>query len=199
MAERRRFSRNYEKGIDILARRVYVHHKPDADGSNPRSGKPAERRWFGRKSRLSAFSFWRTPRKAPPSHGGLYPSAQTPPLGEASEADFRDQPWPSRAQSLIRTHIPYSQSSWRQPGATVQPPSGLRASAKKVLTSRHRGCTFIAYRKRTGAIPKAKGQQNADGSGVKPGLVGVQLCRGPLEQGYLSQPLLETHGFCTPR
>ena len=59
-ASRLRFSKNCEQGIDFLARRVYVHHKPNADGSNPRCGKPAERRWFGRKSRLSAFSFRRT-------------------------------------------------------------------------------------------------------------------------------------------
>ena len=48
---------------------MYVHHKPNADGSNPRSGKPAERRWFGRKSRLSAFSFKRAPRGVPPYLG----------------------------------------------------------------------------------------------------------------------------------
>src|SRR5215204_1810912 len=60
--------------------------------------------------------------------------------------------------------------------------------AKRVLTSWHGGCTFIAYRKRTGAIPKAEGQQNADGSGVKPGLVGVQLCR---EYRHQRQPAIQ--------
>ena len=59
----------------------------------------------------------------------------------------------------------------------------LRESTKQVLTFGHAGCTFTVHRKRTGAIPNAEGQQNADGSGVKPGLVGVQLCRRPLEQG----------------
>jgi hypothetical protein len=60
-----------------------------------------------------------------------------------------------------------------------------RKPVKRVLTFWHAGCTFIAYRKRTGAIPKAEGQQNADGFRVKPGLVGVQLCRRPLEREYL--------------
>ena len=81
-------------------------------------------------------------------------------------------------------------------GIRLQPGS-LQESTKQVLTSGHAGCTFTLHRKRTGAIPNAEGQQNADGSGVKPGLVGVQLCRGPLEQGYLLGPLLEAHGFHT--
>ena len=63
--------------------------------------------------------------------------------------------------------------------------SDFRETVKRVLTFWHARCTFIAYRKRTGAIPKAEGQQNADGFRVKPGLVGVQLCWGPLEQGDL--------------
>ena len=58
----------------------------------------------------------------------------------------------------------------------------LRESTKQVLTSGHAGCTFTLHRKRTGAIPNAEGQQNADGSGVKPGLVGVQLCCDHREQ-----------------
>src|SRR5215212_6457890 len=68
-AQRKRVPRIGDKGIDIVARRVYVHHKPNADGSNPRSGKPAERRRFGRKSRLSAFCFMRTPDEALPYRG----------------------------------------------------------------------------------------------------------------------------------
>jgi hypothetical protein len=73
---------------------------------------------------------------------------------------------------------------WEQ-SISVCSRDSLRDSTKQVLTSGHAGCTFTVHRKRTGAIPNAEGQQNADGSGVKPGLVGVQLCRRPLEQGYL--------------
>jgi hypothetical protein len=68
------------------------------------------------------------------------------------------------------------------PGSTPSlcAPSNARKpqqSVKRVLTSGHKGCTFIPSQKRTGAIPKVEGQQNADGSGVKPELVGVQLCQ----------------------
>jgi hypothetical protein len=75
--------------------------------------------------------------------------------------------------------------------------ASLRKTTKQVLTSRHAGCTFTVHRKQTGAIPKAEGQQNADGSGVKPGLVGVQLCREPFPQGYLLRSLQQTQGFLT--
>ena len=56
------FARIQEKGIDILARRVYVHSVPEADGSNPESGRSAERRrvwgqtWSCRRSALSRSS-----------------------------------------------------------------------------------------------------------------------------------------------
>jgi hypothetical protein len=53
------FAKNDETGIDIQARRVYVHCTPEADGSNPESGRSAERRrvwgqtWSCRRSALS--------------------------------------------------------------------------------------------------------------------------------------------------
>src|SRR5688572_656311 len=64
------FARIQEKGIDILARRVYVHSVPEADGSNPESGRSAERRrvwgqtWSCRRSALSRSS--RAGASAPP-------------------------------------------------------------------------------------------------------------------------------------
>jgi len=36
---------------------VYVHTKPNAEGSNPQSEWPAECRWTGRKSGLSVFCY----------------------------------------------------------------------------------------------------------------------------------------------
>src|SRR3954469_24641368 len=70
------FARIRETGIDIWARRVYVHSTPEADGSNPERGRSAERRrvwgqtWSCRRSallhssraRISAPAFARAPR-----------------------------------------------------------------------------------------------------------------------------------------
>jgi hypothetical protein len=39
----------------------------------------------------------------------------------------------------------------------------LRGTVKRVLTFWHAGCTFIISQTRTGAIPEAESQQNADG------------------------------------
>src|SRR5215213_7330473 len=56
------FTRIHETGIDIWARRVYVHCTPEADGSNLESGRSAERRrvwgqtWSCRRSALSRCS-----------------------------------------------------------------------------------------------------------------------------------------------
>jgi hypothetical protein len=45
------------RGIDNVTRMVYVHTKPNAEGSNPQSEWPAECRWTGRKSGLSVFCY----------------------------------------------------------------------------------------------------------------------------------------------
>jgi hypothetical protein len=56
------FARIHETGIDIWSRLVYVRCTPEADGSNPESGRSAERRrirgqtWFCRRSALSRSS-----------------------------------------------------------------------------------------------------------------------------------------------
>jgi hypothetical protein len=58
------FTRIHEIGIDIWARRVYVHCTPEADGSNPKRGRSAERRrvwgqtWSCRRSALWRLSQW---------------------------------------------------------------------------------------------------------------------------------------------
>jgi hypothetical protein len=41
--------------------------------------------------------------------------------------------------------------------------SDFRETVKWVLTFWHAGCTFITSQTRTGAIPEAESQQNADG------------------------------------
>src|SRR5215207_1816972 len=62
VCSRGQFARIHETGIDIWARRVYVHCTPEADGSNLESGRSAERRrvwgqtWSCRRSALSPTS-----------------------------------------------------------------------------------------------------------------------------------------------
>src|SRR5215207_3063121 len=62
VCSRGQFARIHETGIDIWARRVYVHCTPEADGSNLESGRSAERRrvwgqtWSCRRSALSRCS-----------------------------------------------------------------------------------------------------------------------------------------------
>jgi hypothetical protein len=55
----------------------------------------------------------------------------------------------------------------RDPGAYVDTRwskgSDFRHTTKRVLTIWHAGCTFMVSQTRTGAIPEAESQQNADG------------------------------------
>ena len=151
-AQRQRFPRNCEKGIDILARRVYVHHKPDADGSNPRSGKPAERRWFGRKSRLSAFSFRRTPRGGAPMSWRPTPSRSSGhPRAEATVA--------ARPVWLLtrRAHIPIG-TQWSRAEDAV---SCSRGAAFRVFAEK--GIDIWSRRVYVHSVPEADGSNPESG------------------------------------
>ena len=72
----------------------------------------------------------------------------------------------------------------------------FRETTKRVLTFWHAGCTFIVSQTRTGAIPEAESQQNADGLDAsldcRRSAFGEHRgrCHGSAELGRLSREII---------